>query len=103
MGDVAPSNVGTRRWRARVGQTQCVDYVEPRASQRLPTARRPFILMRPEGEIVMTEQFPRGRFVWHELNTTDPRAAAPFYTKVLPWHVQAWDQPPSDFMWIAGK
>jgi predicted enzyme related to lactoylglutathione lyase len=27
----------------------------------------------------------RGRFVWHELMTTDLQAAAAFYSKVLPW------------------
>jgi uncharacterized protein len=30
-----------------------------------------------------------GRFVWYELNTTDVRAAAAFYTKVMGWG--AWD------------
>ena len=27
----------------------------------------------------------RGRFVWHELMTTDPQAAIGFYTKVIGW------------------
>ncbi len=30
----------------------------------------------------------RGRFVWHELMTTDPQAAGAFYSKVLPWKTQ---------------
>ena len=30
----------------------------------------------------------RGRFVWHELMTTDPQAAGTFYSKVLPWKTQ---------------
>ncbi|HEY2824491.1 MAG TPA: VOC family protein [Gemmatimonadales bacterium] len=51
----------------------------------------------------MAGQFPRGRFVWHELNTTNPKAAIPFYTKVLPWQTQAWEQQPSYLMWMAGK
>ena len=33
--------------------------------------------------------FPRGRFVWHELMTTDPDAAVGFYSKVVGWKVQA--------------
>ncbi len=31
---------------------------------------------------------PRGRFVWHELNTTDPAAAKLFYPRVTGWSVQ---------------
>jgi predicted enzyme related to lactoylglutathione lyase len=31
----------------------------------------------------MSEAVSRGRFVWHELMTTDTQAAAPFYTKVV--------------------
>ena len=30
----------------------------------------------------------RGRFIWHELVTTDPDAASDFYSKVLPWKTQ---------------
>jgi predicted enzyme related to lactoylglutathione lyase len=29
-----------------------------------------------------------GRFVWHDLSTTDPAAAQAFYTKVTPWKTQ---------------
>ena len=29
-----------------------------------------------------------GRFVWHELLTTDTAAAAAFYPKVVPWRTQ---------------
>ncbi|MGH8288518.1 MAG: VOC family protein [Steroidobacteraceae bacterium] len=44
----------------------------------------------------------RGRFVWHELMTTDPQAAATFYSKVLPWKTQASGMP--DYtLWVAGK
>ncbi|MGA7540382.1 MAG: VOC family protein [Steroidobacteraceae bacterium] len=44
----------------------------------------------------------RGRFVWHELMTTDPQAAAAFYSKVLPWKTQASGMP--DYtLWVAGK
>ena len=30
----------------------------------------------------------RGKFIWHELLTTDTAAAASFYAKVLPWRTQ---------------
>lgn len=43
--------------------------------------------------------FPRGRFVWHELMTTDPDAAIGFYTKVVGWSTMRWDQDPSYRMW----
>src|SRR5262245_40341350 len=37
----------------------------------------------------------RGRFVWHELLTADPKTAAAFYSKVVGWKAQAWDKDPS--------
>ena len=44
----------------------------------------------------------RGRFVWHELMTTDPQAAGAFYSKVLPWKTQPSGMP--DYtLWISGK
>jgi predicted enzyme related to lactoylglutathione lyase len=44
----------------------------------------------------------RGQFVWHELMTTDPQAAAAFYSKVLPWKTQPSGMP--DYtLWVAGK
>ena len=44
----------------------------------------------------------RGRFIWHELMTTDPQAAGAFYSKVLPWRTQPSGMP-SYTLWIAGK
>jgi predicted enzyme related to lactoylglutathione lyase len=35
-----------------------------------------------------------GRFIWHELLSTDPDAAIPFYRKVVGWDVTLWDQDP---------
>jgi predicted enzyme related to lactoylglutathione lyase len=35
----------------------------------------------------------RGRFVWHELLTTDTAAAAAFYPKVVPWRTQPSNMP----------
>ena len=34
----------------------------------------------------------RGHFLWHELMTTDTQAAAAFYTRVIGWETQKWDQ-----------
>jgi predicted enzyme related to lactoylglutathione lyase len=45
----------------------------------------------------------RGRFLWHELLTTDTGAAQPFYTRVVGWRVEAWQDNPSYLMWIAGS
>jgi predicted enzyme related to lactoylglutathione lyase len=44
----------------------------------------------------------RGRFIWHELMTTDPEAAAAFYSKVVPWKAQP-SPVPSYSLWMAGK
>jgi predicted enzyme related to lactoylglutathione lyase len=44
----------------------------------------------------------RGRFIWHELVTTDPDAAADFYSKVVPWKTQD-SGLPSYTLWMAGK
>jgi len=36
-----------------------------------------------------------GRFIWHELLTTDPDAAIPFYERVIGWTMMPWDQDPA--------
>jgi predicted enzyme related to lactoylglutathione lyase len=33
----------------------------------------------------MTEAFPRGRFIWYELMTSDPSTAQSFYTQLTGW------------------
>jgi uncharacterized protein len=43
----------------------------------------------------------RGRFVWHELLTTDTAAAAAFYPKVVPWRTQP-SSMPGYTLWLAG-
>jgi len=43
-----------------------------------------------------------GRFVWHELLTTDTAAAAAFYPKVLPWRT-APSSMPGNTIWMAGQ
>ena len=45
----------------------------------------------------------RGRFVWHELMTTDPDAAARFYPGVTSWKVQPWEHDPSYQLWMTGS
>src|SRR5690348_12017120 len=44
----------------------------------------------------------RGRFIWHELVTTDPAAAGAFYSKVVPWKTQG-SPMPSYTLWMAGN
>ncbi len=46
----------------------------------------------------------RGRFVWHELMTTDPAAAQTFYKAVTNWTTQPFENSPTPYtMWIAGQ
>ncbi|HYM42678.1 MAG TPA: VOC family protein [Steroidobacteraceae bacterium] len=44
----------------------------------------------------------RGRFVWHELLTTDTAGAAAFYPKVVPWRTQP-SSMPGYTLWLAGE
>lgn len=56
----------------------------------------------------MPQAQTRGRFVWHELLTTDPDGAQRFYTDVVGWTTGQWqgektpDMPPYT-MWMAGE
>jgi hypothetical protein len=49
----------------------------------------------------MSNADPRGKFVWHELLSGDAAAATAFYTKVVPWKTQPWEQDSSYSMWVA--
>ncbi len=49
----------------------------------------------------MADGTVRGRFVWHELMTTDTAAAAAFYTNVVGWKTQPFEQDPSYTIWMA--
>jgi hypothetical protein len=49
----------------------------------------------------MTEMSSRGRFVWHDLMTTDPGKAEQFYTKVCGWGTELWKSPTPYTMWTA--
>jgi predicted enzyme related to lactoylglutathione lyase len=54
------------------------------------------------GKRTMSNADIRGRFIWHELVTTDPDAASDFYSKVVPWKTQDSGMP-SYTLWMAGK
>lgn len=46
----------------------------------------------------------KGRFVWHELMTTDPAAAIEFYSKVVGWKTAPYDGGGKPYtMWVAGE
>lgn len=49
----------------------------------------------------MSNADPRGQFVWHDLLTSDAAAATAFYTKVVAWKTQPWEEDPSYSMWVA--
>ncbi|MFI5230628.1 MAG: VOC family protein [Gemmatimonadales bacterium] len=52
----------------------------------------------------MSTASTRGRFVWHELMTSDPAAAQDFYGKVVGWSTSKADMGPVDYtMWMAGE
>ena len=52
----------------------------------------------------MSSEIPRGRFVWHELMTSDPTAAQSFYTQLIGWSTQVWDGGPTPYtMWMNGE
>jgi len=44
----------------------------------------------------------RGRFVWHELLTTDPKAAGAFFSKIIGWKTQPWGNDQSYTLFVAG-
>ena len=48
----------------------------------------------------MSNADPRGKFVWHELLTSDTAGAGAFYPKVVPWKSQPWDKDPSYTLWM---
>jgi hypothetical protein len=51
----------------------------------------------------MSNADSRGRFVWHELMTTDTKAAGAFYSKATAWKTQAWDKDPSYTLIVSGS
>ncbi len=51
----------------------------------------------------MSEENIRGRFVWHELMTTDTEAAKAFYTAIIGWGTKAWEGPVPYTLWMWGE
>ena len=51
----------------------------------------------------MGSEETRGRFVWHELMTPDPKAAQTFYKQVVGWTTKAWDGNNDYTMFLAGE
>jgi uncharacterized protein len=50
----------------------------------------------------MAETGSRGRFVWHDLMTSDPKKAQDFYKAVVGWGTQIWDEAGMNYaMWTA--
>src|ERR1700761_1148131 len=45
-------------------------------------------LAQTRGKLAMSNAEIRGRFVWHELMTSDTDGAIDFYSKVVPWKTQ---------------
>ena len=45
----------------------------------------------------------RGRFLWHELMTSDAESAEDFYGNVVGWKAKAWEQDSSYSMWMTGR
>lgn len=47
---------------------------------------------------------PRGRFVWYDLLTTDPKSATNFYTKLIGWSTTQWEGGAFPYtMWTNGE
>jgi uncharacterized protein len=44
-----------------------------------------------------------GNFVWYDLLTKDPKAAAAFYGEVVGWKTQPFDNNPDYLMWVASQ
>jgi predicted enzyme related to lactoylglutathione lyase len=48
----------------------------------------------------MLEESTRGRFVWYDLMTPDGEGAKPFYTAVMGWGLEVWNNPGMSYtMW----
>ena len=52
----------------------------------------------------MSDAFPRGRFIWHELISSDPSAAQSFYSQIIGWSTQTGDVAGQPYtMWMNGE
>jgi predicted enzyme related to lactoylglutathione lyase len=50
----------------------------------------------------MSDATVRGRFVWHELLTTDTKSAATFFSKVIGWKAKPWGEDASYTLFLYG-
>ena len=50
----------------------------------------------------MSDSTSRGRFVWHELMTTNTKSAADFFSQVAGWKPQPWGEDPPYTVFMAG-
>src|SRR3981189_3134045 len=73
-----------RRIRARPRAT-LVEAGGNRFTQGIPVLHA---RLHPRGRRTRITADIRGRFIWHELLTTDTAAAAAFYPRVVPWRTQ---------------
>ncbi|MET0984735.1 MAG: VOC family protein [Steroidobacteraceae bacterium] len=48
----------------------------------------------------MADPTVRGRFVWHELLTSDPGAAQQFYSTICGWRIEQWDKDSNYSMFV---
>ncbi|MET0660327.1 MAG: VOC family protein [Steroidobacteraceae bacterium] len=48
----------------------------------------------------MADPTVRGRFVWHELLTSDPGAAQQFYATICGWRIEQWDKDSNYSMFV---
>src|ERR1700674_5785116 len=60
------------------------------------------LLLRLSMRGAMADKTVRGRFVWHELMTPDPKAAAAFYKDIVGWTPQPYDKDPSYTLFTSG-
>jgi predicted enzyme related to lactoylglutathione lyase len=51
----------------------------------------------------MSDATVRGRFVWHELMTTDTKSAGTFFSKVIGWKTQPWGEDASYTLVLSGN
>ena len=49
----------------------------------------------------MSDVAVRGRFVWHELMTTNTKSAAGFFRKVVGWTAERWVHDPKYSVFLA--
>ena len=50
----------------------------------------------------MSDPMLHGRFVWHELMTTDTKAAASFFSKIIGWKTEPWSNDPTYTLFTNG-